>query len=179
MASPDEKETKDKKVPYGQLWRYATIGDKIMVFVALLAATGVGVSQPSLMVVFGDMTDSFVEGGKYAICDSSTTRLVYQNFSYFFSKFCSTSKSYNDSICYLTIATMGEDFLANLGDKDFFEEQINEVLDEMTSKTKIFISIGVGTWICGWIQGTILMIVSTRITNRLRIKVIFIQLIVI
>ena len=84
MASPDEKETKDKKVPYGQLWRYATIGDKIMVFVALLAATGVGVSQPSLMVVFGDMTDSFVEGGKYAICDSSTTRLVHQIFSYFF-----------------------------------------------------------------------------------------------
>ena len=26
------------------------------------------------------------------------------------------------------------------------------------------------TWVCGWIQGTILMIVSTRITNRLRIK---------
>ena len=74
---------------------------------------------------------------------------------------------------------MDQEFLANLGDKDFFEEQINEVLDEMTSKTKIFISIGVGTWICGWIQGTILMIVSTRITNRLRIKVIFIQLIVI
>ena len=78
--SPDEKETKepDKKVPYGQLWRYASTGDKIMVFLALLAATGVGVSQPALMVVFGDMTDSFVDGGKYAICDNSTSREVYQ-----------------------------------------------------------------------------------------------------
>ena len=81
--SPDEKEAKepDKKVPYGQLWRYATVGDKIMVFLALLAATGVGVSQPALMVVFGDMTDSFVDGGKYAICDNTTSRLVYFYFT--------------------------------------------------------------------------------------------------
>ena len=38
-----------------------------MVFFALLAASGVGVSQPALMVVFGDMTDSFVDGGKLGV----------------------------------------------------------------------------------------------------------------
>ena len=66
---------------------------------------------------------------------------------------------------------MDEEFLENLGDEDFFDNQINAMMDEMTSNTFIFIGIGVGTWICGWVQGTILMIVSTRITNRLRIKV--------
>ena len=71
----------------------------------------------------------------------------------------------------MTIATMDEEFLENLADEDFFDNQINAMMDEMTSNTIIFIGIGVGTWICGWVQGTILMIVSTRITNRLRIKV--------
>ena len=71
----------------------------------------------------------------------------------------------------MTIATMDEEFLENLADEDFFDNQINAMMDEMTSNTFIFIGIGVGTWICGWVQGTILMIVSTRITNRLRIKV--------
>lgn len=66
---------------------------------------------------------------------------------------------------------MDEQFLENLNAEDFFDEQINAMMEEMTSNTIIFIGIGVGTWICGWIQGTILMIVSTRITNRLRIKV--------
>ena len=80
--------------------------------------------------------------------------------------------SFNDSICALTIATMDPEFLENIeSGEEFFNEQINAMMKEMTSNTFIFIGIGVGTWICGWVQGTILMIVSTRITNRLRIKV--------
>ena len=38
-----------------------------MVFFGLLAASGVGLSQPALVLFFGDMIDSFVDGGKWGV----------------------------------------------------------------------------------------------------------------
>ena len=70
------------------MYRFATFGDKVLIGLALLAAAGVGISQPAMFIIFGDLTDSFVDGGKYAICDSNS------------------SDSYNEDVCVLTILTL-------------------------------------------------------------------------
>ena len=43
-----------------------------MIILAMITATEVGLSQPAMMIVFGDMTDSFVDAGKFAICNNET-----------------------------------------------------------------------------------------------------------
>ena len=55
-----EDEKKDlAKVGYFQLYRYASKTDRIIMILALLSATCVGLAQPGLMIVFGDMTGKF------------------------------------------------------------------------------------------------------------------------
>ena len=52
-----EDEKKDQpKVGYFDLYRFASKTDKILIILALLSATCVGLAQPALMIVFGDMT---------------------------------------------------------------------------------------------------------------------------
>ena len=55
-------------------FRYATKYDIFLICLAMITSTEVGLSQPAMMIIFGDMTDSFVDAGKYAICDNSTQR---------------------------------------------------------------------------------------------------------
>ena len=56
-ADEKEEEKKDAPtVPYSKLFRYATWGDIALVGVALLCSLFVGLAQPAMMVVFGDMT---------------------------------------------------------------------------------------------------------------------------
>ena len=49
------------------LVHFLKVQNQTLVFFALLAASGVGVSQPALALVFGDMVDSFVKGGKLGV----------------------------------------------------------------------------------------------------------------
>ena len=56
-AENKEEEKKDAPtVPYLKLFRYATTLDKALVCVSLLCSLFVGLAQPAMMVVFGDMT---------------------------------------------------------------------------------------------------------------------------
>lgn len=60
----DEKKDEKKeepKVGYFELYRFATGWDKFLIVVALLCATCVGLAQPALMVVFGDMTGKRIQ----------------------------------------------------------------------------------------------------------------------
>ena len=52
----EEKKVDGPKVPYFQLFRYATGLDKALVVVSLLCSLFVGLAQPAMMIVFGDMT---------------------------------------------------------------------------------------------------------------------------
>ena len=74
-------------------FRYATGYDMFLIIVALLTASEVGISQPAMMIIFGDMTDSFVDAGKFAICNNKTS-------------------TFNKYICELTISTASADMQA-------------------------------------------------------------------
>ena len=57
--------------------------------ISLVAAAGIGISQPLMFVVFGEMTDSFVDLGKMAMCYN-------------------TSEAYSPLICQLSMMTLSE-----------------------------------------------------------------------
>ena len=85
-----------------------------MIALALIAASGVGISQPAMFIIFGDLTDSFVDGGKYAICDNVT------------------SDSYNENVCTLTILTLTDEELQALNNtEEFYDNQIKILMDDM------------------------------------------------
>jgi ATP-binding cassette subfamily B (MDR/TAP) protein 1 len=48
-----------KMVPYKELYRYATVSDKILIVIGALASAANGVVMPLFSVIFGSMTDAF------------------------------------------------------------------------------------------------------------------------
>ena len=74
-----------------------------------------------------------MDGSKYAICDNSTD-------------------AFNEDVCHLTMLTMDQEMLDNLNDTEFYDQQIDLMMEEMISTTWVFIWLGLGTWACGWIQ---------------------------
>jgi ATP-binding cassette subfamily B (MDR/TAP) protein 1 len=46
-------------VPYKELYRYATVSDKILIVIGALASAAYGVVMPLFSVIFGSMTDAF------------------------------------------------------------------------------------------------------------------------
>ncbi|KAM9489216.1 ATP-dependent translocase ABCB1 isoform 1-T2 [Clarias gariepinus] len=55
-----------KTVGLFQLFRYATCGDVFLMLIALLCAAIHGAALPIMVIVFGEMTDSFVKSGQQA-----------------------------------------------------------------------------------------------------------------
>ena len=70
-------------------FRFATGFDYFLIVIALIAAAGIGASQPLMFLVFGEMTDSFVDLGKLAMCYN-------------------TSEAYSPQICKLAMMTLSE-----------------------------------------------------------------------
>lgn len=50
-------------VSFTALFRYATAFDKFLVVLGLIAAAGTGVMFPLMTILFGDLTNAFVNGG--------------------------------------------------------------------------------------------------------------------
>jgi ATP-binding cassette subfamily B (MDR/TAP) protein 1 len=151
----EKKEEELPKVGFMQLFRYATGWDRFLIILAMITATEVGLSQPAMMIVFGDMTDSFVDAGKFAICNNETD-------------------TFNEYICELTISTASPEEQALFSDPAYIanvtKEESNKMIDQIIVHTMTFIYLGVLTWICGWISGTCITISSNRMTNRIRVK---------
>ncbi|XP_062847623.1 ATP-dependent translocase ABCB1-like [Trichomycterus rosablanca] len=68
-----------KSVGFFQLFRYATCLEVVLMLVALLCAALHGVALPLMCVVFGEMTDSFVQSGQQFNSTGSYTRNVTFN----------------------------------------------------------------------------------------------------
>lgn len=73
---PDDPEADKKKkyppVPYYALFRYASLRDKLMILLSLLAAVGHGTMLPILVVLFGDIVSDFQE----VLCDPDDSTCV-------------------------------------------------------------------------------------------------------
>ena len=77
--------------------------------------------------------DNFVDGGKHAICDSEQAW-------------------YDEDICSLVMKNTSTDTIAEMAAPDFFDTQIQNMIDSMNKVTFNFIFIGVAIWIGGMFQ---------------------------
>ncbi|KAF2354674.1 ABC transporter type 1 transmembrane domain [Trinorchestia longiramus] len=57
-----DKEKEDMKPPVGalQLFRYSNLKERILIVIALIAATAAGLCMPAMIILFGDITNAFV-----------------------------------------------------------------------------------------------------------------------
>lgn len=60
-------------VPYKELYRYATVSDKIFIVIGAIASAGNGVVMPLFSVIFGSMTDAFSGNDPDAMVSSAGT----------------------------------------------------------------------------------------------------------
>ena len=117
-------------------YRFATGLDWLLIIFGWLAAIVVGVSQPVLMIVFGEAVDDFTNAGKFAYCDTNST-------------------AFDIDICAITVRFMTDaerEMLENMDGADS-----NVMMDMMKENVYWFIGIGLVTWLCGWIQTYCLM----------------------
>ncbi|KAJ3190714.1 Multidrug resistance protein 1 [Irineochytrium annulatum] len=56
----NKEEEKVKNVPYGTLFRYAGPNEKLLMFLGTIGAIGVGVSQPIMTIVFGNIVQDLI-----------------------------------------------------------------------------------------------------------------------
>merc|ERR1719209_842781 len=154
-GNEDKKPEDGPKVSFGQLYRFATMKDKIIMFFALFAAAFNGAIQPAMFIIFGDFTDGFVDGGKFSICDNSTE---------------AAREKYNEKVCTLTMMTMDNATLTEMNSTDYVERQVDDMMDGMLKNTYWFIGMGSCVWLCGWVQAAGLMTVANRVSNRIRLE---------
>ncbi|RDD39053.1 Multidrug resistance protein 1, partial [Trichoplax sp. H2] len=60
QKSKKEDEVIEKSVPYFQLFRYASSVDKFLMVIGSIFGIANGASMPLMMLIFGDLTDSFI-----------------------------------------------------------------------------------------------------------------------
>ena len=104
----------------------------------------VGVSDPAVMIIFGQTVDEFANSGKFAYCDSDGV-------------------NYNKQVCALTLENMTEKeeaVMAPMIDNQSYSA--SPIMEGMTDNVYWFIGMGVVSWICGWIQTTTLMVSASR-----------------
>ncbi|XP_051999325.1 ATP-dependent translocase ABCB1 isoform X6 [Xyrauchen texanus] len=71
--NPKKKKEPVKAVGFFQLFRYATCGEVLLMLIGLLCSAAHGIALPLMCVVFGQMTDNFVQSGQqFNITGNST-----------------------------------------------------------------------------------------------------------
>lgn len=142
------KEKSVKKVAYFKLYRFATKGDWGMILLAWFAATIVGLSQPAMIIFFGNSVNDFTSAGKFQTCEGADFNVTPPIVS---------------DICKMTLLTMTdrEKLLFNQGSS-------GGIGTAMTENVLWFIGLGLISWLAGWIQTVCLMVSSNRQVNALR-----------
>ncbi|XP_001922717.3 ATP-dependent translocase ABCB1 [Danio rerio] len=138
--SKDNKEPM-KSVGFFQLFRYATCPEVFLMLIGLLCAAAHGVALPLMCVVFGQMTDSFVQSGQ-------TYNLTGFNGN-FTSNFTFTLN--NTSTCLAGSPEIG-------------------IEPKMTKQAYFFIGIGGAVLVLGTFQVMLFLLTAAKQTKRIRQK---------
>ncbi|XP_076808163.1 ATP-dependent translocase ABCB1-like [Clavelina lepadiformis] len=124
-SSGDEDEKKKEPEPtlnYYQIFRYADNMDLFLLIVGTVAAAAHGAALPVMFILFGDMTNSFVDYGKYEPCNFTWTlcnqmNLTDLNITEFYAQFEGTddlNKQMAEYSLYYTYLACGILVLASL-----------------------------------------------------------------
>uniref|UniRef100_A0A4W5MYK7 ABC-type xenobiotic transporter n=1 Tax=Hucho hucho TaxID=62062 RepID=A0A4W5MYK7_9TELE len=153
-----KKKEPAKAVGFFQLFRYATGCEVLLMIIGLLCAALHGIALPLMCVVFGQMTDSFVQSGQQLNLTGTYSARQIVNIDYWY--------------CHFSIA-------------NFTVEEINALLNStdgciqipgvdiealMTRHAYYFIGIGCAVFLLGTFQVMLFLLTATKQTKRIREK---------
>ncbi|TRY58771.1 hypothetical protein DNTS_034608 [Danionella cerebrum] len=146
MLSKSKKEKKKKEpvkaVGFFQLFRYATCPEVFLMLIGLLCAAAHGVALPIMCVVFGQMTDSFVQSG--------------QNFN--------VTGNFTGNVTFTFNFTLNSSTACLAGSPEIGIE------DKMTKYAYYFVGIGAFVLVLSTIQVMLFLLTATKQTKRIREK---------
>ncbi|XP_060076812.1 ATP-dependent translocase ABCB1-like [Ylistrum balloti] len=157
----DEKEKDTPSVGVFEVFKFADKWDVIMMIVGVIGATAHGLALPGLIIVFGEMTDSFVDSGKYSS--------ILTEIAAFLTGVGITRdealKAPSLLLPYLT------DIQTNYStvDTSIIQKQVdNDFLKQMETFAIYYIGIAGGVLVCAYFQVAFWILSSERQIHRIR-----------
>ncbi|XP_033762473.1 LOW QUALITY PROTEIN: ATP-dependent translocase ABCB1-like [Pecten maximus] len=157
----DEKEKETPTVGAFEIFKFSDKWDKLMMILGVIGATAHGLALPCLIIIFGEMTDSFVDSGKYAN--------ILTEISAFLASIGITRdqalKAPTLLLPYLT------DIQANYSTVDttvIQKQATNDFLKDMETFAIYYIGIAGGVLLCGYFQVAFWILASERQIHRIR-----------
>ncbi|XP_061185952.1 ATP-dependent translocase ABCB1-like isoform X2 [Saccostrea echinata] len=159
----EEKKEEQKMVGALEIFKYGTCFDYFLMIFGSFCAVCHGAALPSMIIVFGDMTDTFVNSG------------IYYNWLQSISAYlASVGITINQAVANPSILSSHKTALAaapyNVTDFSSLDKAISEdLLDTMTVFVYYYIGIGGGVLIFGYGQLACWVTAAERQTHRIRI----------
>eukprot|EP00118_Oscarella_pearsei_P021466 m.241042 g.241042 ORF g.241042 m.241042 type:complete len:1331 (+) comp40199_c0_seq19:2286-6278(+) len=145
----DGKKKDEPKVPFLQLFRYASSLDVLLLIIGIISAIASGLAFPGLALVFGQLLDTFICG--QSIVSNSSVMTIATTIA--------TTVASTNSSCSSNSFNSSCNFDGN--DPSAFE-------DTMETVAIRFAIIGFGVWITMYIYVAFLSIAAQRQTRRMR-----------
>jgi len=139
-----EDQSKDEEIQlnYKELFRFANFWDYSCLFLGTLSAMVHGVAMPVLFIFFGDLTDSFVDYGKYSACNFSLPLCI------------------------------DEGLVPENTTQSEFDQLVKDSLNFQSTVARqsvIFSILALAVWVFGWGQVTFWNLQASRQINRIRV----------
>ncbi|XP_021353533.1 multidrug resistance protein 1-like isoform X2 [Mizuhopecten yessoensis] len=157
----EEKKEDAPAVGVFEIFKFADKWDVIMMIVGAFGAVAHGIALPCLIIVFGEMTDSFVDSGKYSG--------ILTDIALFLTNVGITRdqalKAPSLLLPYLT------DIKTNYTtvDTTVIQRQVdNDFLEDMEKFALYYVAIAVGVLVCAYFQVTFWILSSERQIHRIR-----------
>ena len=153
-----------QKLGFWSLFRFATTSDLFLLVIACLLAFAQGALIPVAYIIFGDLTDTFVDVGHIYECQNNETQ-------------CNVPENLND-LSLSDLECWKEKLSGCLsGDEENWQEEIKELLetfldfnllDEMSKYAVQFSYFAVACWLSGWISTAISMSKAADQAKRIK-----------
>ncbi|GFO24716.1 multidrug resistance protein 1 [Plakobranchus ocellatus] len=155
-----DKKEKEPMIGVFELFRFSDWKDKIMMIVGSICAAANGASLPGMIIVFGEMIETFIDTGILAdFLDTIEDFLANVTLT--------KDEVFKDVNLLLVKCGELENFYG--GNKTCNEINIEDrILDEMVTYAIYYSIIGGGVLICGYFQVTLWMLAAERQAHRIR-----------
>lgn len=164
-SSDDEKKDEEEKeapaVGIFEVFKFADKLDVLMMVLGIIGAMAHGLALPCLIIVFGQMTDSFVDSGKYS-------NILTEISAFLAGKGISRDQALESPSLLLPHLT---DIQTNYSTVDVTiiqKQTTNDFLKEMETFAIYYIAIACGVLLCGYCQVAFWILASERQIHRIR-----------
>lgn len=175
-----KKESETQKLNVFHLFRFADGLDVFLQSSSALCSIIAGLLVPGAYIIFGDITDTFVDFGYFANCINNDVECfpssnITNNYQ---ASFECPDINGNDPAATSNLTCLFEifaDCMKEPGNSSELLELINEIcsqadiFDTMVDYAILFCYVGVGAWIAAWIGTSLSMISAARQAKKMKI----------